>query len=148
MPAQRQGNDQVRFELTVMALNPHRHLLPRGVVRTTQGRVDALDYAAEHNVPVKATMAHIYSQDKNLWHLSNEGGHWKIRGTNPPPICLNGPLIRKAPDEPEYVELEFEKGMPVRINGKLDPVQLVKNLNALGKHGIEASTLSRIGWSA
>src|SRR5436190_11343568 len=68
------GNDQVRFELTVMALNPRLRIIAPWREWNIKGRVDALEYAAEYNVPVKATMARIYSQDKNLWHLSNEGG--------------------------------------------------------------------------
>ena len=68
------GNDQVRFELTVMALNPRLRIIAPWREWNIRGRKDALDYAAEHNVPVKATMERIYSQDRNIWHLSNEGG--------------------------------------------------------------------------
>jgi argininosuccinate synthase len=78
------GNDQVRFELTVMALNPKLRIIAPWREWTIRGRRDALDYAAEHNVPVKATMERIYSQDKNLWHLSNEGGPLEDPWNEPP----------------------------------------------------------------
>ena len=68
------GNDQVRFELTVMALNPTLRIIAPWREWNIRGRSDALEYAAEYNIPVKATAERIYSQDRNLWHLSNEGG--------------------------------------------------------------------------
>jgi argininosuccinate synthase len=133
------GNDQVRFELTVMALNPRLRIIAPWREWNIKGRIDALDYAAEHNVPVKATMARIYSQDKNLWHLSNEGGPLEDPWNEPPDDMFEWTTNPElAPDEPEYVELEFAQGLPTHLNGeKLDPVPLVKKLNELGaKHGI------------
>ena len=133
------GNDQVRFELTVMALNPKLRIIAPWREWNIRGRKDALDYAAEFNVPVKATMARIYSQDKNLWHLSNEGGALEDPWNEPPADMFEWTVSPEdAPDEAEYIELEFEKGFPVRLNGEaMDPVTLVLRLNELGvKHGI------------
>ena len=132
------GNDQVRFELTVMALNPRLHIIAPWREWDIRGRKDALDYAAEYNVPVKATEDRIYSQDRNLWHLSNEGGPLENPWNEPPKDMFEwttDPL--DAPDEPEYVELYFRNGVPERINGVAKgPVGLLQELNALGvKHG-------------
>ncbi|MCB0081001.1 MAG: argininosuccinate synthase, partial [Caldilineaceae bacterium] len=104
-----------------------------------RGRSDALDYAAEYNVPVKATMERIYSQDKNLWHLSNEGGPLEDPWNEPPADMFEWTISpEEAPDEPEYVELYFRKGIPERVNGtSYGPVGILEALNELGvKHGI------------
>lgn len=133
------GNDQVRFELTVMALNPKLKIIAPWREWDIKGRTDALDYAAEYNVPVKATMERIYSQDRNLWHLSNEGGPLEDPWNEPPKDMFEWTTdLMDAPDEPEYVELYFRKGVPERINGVArGPVGLVQELNDLGiKHGI------------
>ena len=133
------GNDQVRFELTVMALNPKLRIIAPWREWNIRGRRDALDYAAEHNVPVKATEDRIYSQDRNLWHLSNEGGPLEDPWTEPPADMFEWTANpEEAPDEPEYVELYFRQGIPERINGVArGPVGLLEELNALGaKHGI------------
>jgi argininosuccinate synthase len=133
------GNDQVRFELTVMALNPKLRIIAPWREWNIRGRKDALDYAAEYNVPVKATMARIYSQDKNLWHLSNEGGPLEDPWNEPPADMFEWTIAPEdAPNEAEYIELEFEKGFPTRLNGEaMGPVDLVLRLNELGaKHGI------------
>lgn len=133
------GNDQVRFELTVMALNPTLRIIAPWREWNIRGRKDALEYAAEYNVPVKATAERIYSQDRNLWHLSNEGGPLEDPWNEPPKDMFEwtvDPL--DAPDEPEYVELYFRRGIPERINGVArGPVGLLEELNALGiKHGV------------
>jgi argininosuccinate synthase len=133
------GNDQVRFELTVMALNPRLRIIAPWREWNIKGRVDAIEYAEEKRIPVKATMARIYSQDKNLWHLSNEGGPLEDPWNEPPADMFEWTVNpEEAPDQAEYVELEFEKGLPVSVNGeKMGPVAMVKFLNALGaKHGI------------
>jgi argininosuccinate synthase len=129
----------VRFELTVMALNPKLRIIAPWREWNIRGRKDALDYAAEYNVPVKATMARIYSQDKNLWHLSNEGGPLEDPWNEPPADMFEWTIAPEdAPNEGEYIELEFEKGFPTRLNGEaMGPVDLVLRLNELGaKHGI------------
>lgn len=133
------GNDQVRFELTVMALNPTLKIIAPWREWDIRGRKDALEYAAEYNIPVKATAERIYSQDRNLWHLSNEGGPLEDPWNEPPKDMFEwttDPL--DAPDEPEYVELYFRRGIPERINGTArGPVGLLEELNELGcKHGI------------
>jgi len=133
------GNDQVRFEMTVMALNPKLRIIAPWREWTIRGRKDALDYAAEYNVPVKATMERIYSQDKNIWHLSNEGGPLENPWNEAPKDMFEwttDPV--DAPDTPEYVELYFRRGIPERINGVArGPVGLMQELNALGaKHGV------------
>ena len=133
------GNDQVRFELTVMALNPRLRIIAPWREWDIRGRKDALDYAAEYNVPVKATMERIYSQDKNLWHLSNEGGPLEDPWNEPPADMFEWTIApEEAPDEPEYVEIYFRKGMPERVNGvAYGPVGIMETLNELGvKHGI------------
>ena len=133
------GNDQVRFELTVMALNPKLQIIAPWREWDIRGRKDALDYAAEHNVPVKATEDRIYSQDRNIWHLSNEGGPLEDPWNEPPKDMYEwttDPV--DAPDDPEYVEIYFRKGVPERVNGEaLGPVGIVETLNAMGaKHGV------------
>ena len=133
------GNDQVRFELTVMALNPKLQIIAPWREWDIRGRKDALDYAAEHNVPVKATEDRIYSQDRNIWHLSNEGGPLEDPWNEPLKDMYEwttDPV--DAPDEPEYVEIYFRKGVPERVNGEaLGPVGIVETLNAMGaKHGV------------
>jgi argininosuccinate synthase len=133
------GNDQVRFELTVMALNPRLKIIAPWREWHIRSREDAIKYAAEHNVPVTATLKSIYSRDRNLWHLSHEGGVLENPWNEPeePMYQLTaGP--EAAPDEGEYVEVYFECGVPKRVNGEaLGPVELVAKLNAIGaKHGI------------
>jgi argininosuccinate synthase len=133
------GNDQVRFELTVMALNPKLRIIAPWREWNIRGRSDALEYAAEYNVPVKATMERIYSQDRNLWHLSNEGGPLEDPWNEPPKDMFEwttDPM--EAPDEPEYVSIYFRRGVPQSINGVArGPVELVQELNGLGaRHGV------------
>ena len=133
------GNDQVRFELTVMALNPRLRIIAPWREWNIRGRKDALDYAAEHNVPVKATMERIYSQDRNLWHLSNEGGPLEDPWNEPPADMFEWTAApEKAPEEPEYIEIYFRKGIPERLNGVAQGlVGIMQHLNELGaKHGI------------
>lgn len=133
------GNDQVRFELTVMALNPRLTIIAPWREWNIRGRKDALEYAAEYNVPVKATQERIYSQDRNLWHLSNEGGPLEDPWNEPPDDMFEWTFSPEAaPDEPEYVEIYFRNGIPERINGVArGPVSLLDELNDLGaKHGV------------
>jgi argininosuccinate synthase len=133
------GNDQVRFELTVMALNPRLHIIAPWREWTIRGRTDALEYAAEYNIPVKASAARIYSQDRNLWHLSNEGGPLEDPWNEPPADMFEWTTSpENAPDMPEYIILDFEKGLPVSLNGAgMGPVALLEKLNAIGvQHGV------------
>jgi argininosuccinate synthase len=133
------GNDQVRFELTVMALNPRLQIIAPWREWHIRSREDALKYAAEHHVPVSATLKSIYSRDRNLWHLSHEGGGLENPWNEPAEEMFQltvSPM--EAPDEPEYVEVTFEQGIPKQVNGiSMGPVDLVRTLNELGgKHGV------------
>ncbi len=133
------GNDQVRFELTVMALAPQLRIVAPWREWSIRGRQDALEYAEEYNVPVKAKADRIYSQDTNLWHLSNEGGPLEDPWNEPPADMYEWTTDpQDAPDTPEYVELEFVQGVPTSLNGQaLDPVTLVRQLNTVGnQHGV------------
>lgn len=133
------GNDQVRFELTIKALNPHLKIIAPWRMWNIKSREDAIDYARARNIPVPVTKEHPYSMDRNLWHLSHEGGDledpWNEPGDHVYLICTPP---HKAPDEPEYVEIEFEKGIPVKVNGtRYDSVELIQRLNEIGaRHGI------------
>ncbi len=133
------GNDQVRFELTVMALDPRLKVIAPWREWEIRSREDAIAYAQAHNIPVTATTKTIYSRDHNLWHISHEGGPLEDPWWEPDEtvyMLTASPL--EAPNEPEYVEIEFESGTPVAVNGqKMGPAELVAYLNALGaKHGI------------
>lgn len=133
------GNDQVRFELTVMALNPRLRTIAPWREWTIRSRKDALDYAAEHNVPVTATEKSIYSRDRNIWHLSHEGGLLEDPWNEPEePMYLWTASPEAAPNEPEEVVIDFQRGIPKRINGVAKgPISLLETLNSLGaKHGI------------
>jgi argininosuccinate synthase len=133
------GNDQVRFELTVMALNPKLKIIAPWREWHIRSREDALKYAAAHNVPVTATLKSIYSRDRNLWHLSHEGGGLEDPWNEPKEEMFQiSQSPQQAPDEPEYVEIHFEQGIPKRVNGvALGPIDLVRTLNELGgKHGV------------
>src|SRR5512143_1937833 len=128
------GNDQVRFELTYQALAPQLKVIAPWRGWTLKSREDCLDYAEAHGIKVEASRTKIHSRDRNLWHLSHEGGELEDAG--------NAPLAgtwqwtkspQEAPDKEEQVEIGFEKGVPVSVNGmNLDPVSLVELLNEIG----------------
>ena len=135
------GNDQVRFELTVMALDPSLKIISpwKDPKWTLRSREDCLEYAALHNVPITQSKKRIYSEDRNIWHISHEGGVLEDAGREPPDdVFTLSQLVQKAPDSPEYVEIGFNKGVPVSIgNKKLTPVALLLALNRMGaRHGI------------
>ncbi|KPA84113.1 putative argininosuccinate synthase [Leptomonas pyrrhocoris] len=134
------GNDQVRFELTVMALDPSLKCVAPWREWNIKSREDAIDYAEAHGVPVPCTKSDLYSRDRNLWHISHEGMDLEDPANEPMyakllKLCNT---VEKAPDQAEYVTVQFEKSIPVAVNGtKLPPVQLVEELNVLGgKHAI------------
>ena len=103
------GNDQVRFELTVMALDPRLKIIAPWREWEIRSREDALNYAAKHNVPVTATIKSIYSRDSNLWHLSHEGGLLEDPWNEPEEIMYQmSTSPENAPEQGEYVEIEFE----------------------------------------
>ncbi|MGQ9681759.1 MAG: argininosuccinate synthase [Anaerolineae bacterium] len=133
------GNDQVRFELTVQALNPLLHTIAPWREWDIRSREDALAYAARHNVPVKQTTRSIYSRDRNIWHISHEGGPLEDPMYEPDEdmyVLTVSP--QAAPDEPAYVEIDFRSGVPHRLNGvDYGPVELLTELNRLGAmHGV------------
>ncbi len=133
------GNDQVRFEVSTMALNPKLKTIAPWREWDIRSREDALAYAEEFNVPVSHTEKDIYSRDRNIFHLSHEGGLLENPWNEPEEGMFqltNSP--EQAPDEAEYIELEFERGNPVRLNGeRLSAVELFLQLNTIGgKHGI------------
>jgi argininosuccinate synthase len=133
------GNDQVRFELTYKALDPALKIVAPWREWQIRSREDALAYAAARNVPVSATATKIYSRDRNIWHLSHEGGILEDPWAEPLEDMYE--LTRapeQAPDTPAYVTISFEQGTPVAVDGQpLGPVELVMRLNALGaEHGI------------
>lgn len=133
------GNDQVRFELTYKALNPTLKVIAPWREWDIRSREDALAYATEFNVPVTATERSIYSRDRNLWHLSHEGGILEDPAAEPEESMFQWTVApEQAPDEPEVIEITFEAGIPVAVNGaQLSPAALMEKLNALGaKHGV------------
>jgi argininosuccinate synthase len=133
------GNDQVRFELTYMALNPRLKIIAPWREWSIRSRQDALDYAAEYNVPVTATAEKIYSRDRNLWHLSHEGGVLEDPWNEPEEDMHQMSVAPEAaPDQPVYLTLTFEQGVPVAVDGeRLGLVALLDRLNAIGAgHGI------------
>lgn len=133
------GNDQVRFELTYKALNPTLKVVAPWREWNIRSREDALAYAKKHNVPVTHTEKSIYSRDANLWHISHEGGILEDPANGPEKEMFLWTVDPEdAPDEPEVIEIAFEHGMPVSVDGvKMPPAALIEKLNDLGaKHGI------------
>ncbi len=133
------GNDQVRFELTYKALNPKLRVVAPWREWEIRSREDAIRYAREHNVPISASPDKIYSHDQNIWHRSSEGGAledpWK---TAPSEVYGLTVSPEQAPDRPVPLTLEFERGVPTRIDGvAYPPVELLERLNRLaGENGI------------
>ncbi len=128
------GNDQVRFELTFKALAPELAVIAPWREWDVVSREDAIDYANERRIPITASREKIYSHDRNIWHLSHEGGILEDPANEPEESMFELTVSpEKAPDEPEYVEIGFEKGAPVKVNGEsLDPVPLIETLNEIG----------------
>ena len=138
------GNDQVRFELTVMALNPRLRVIAPWREWDIRSREDALAYAEEFNVPVTHTERDIYSRDRNIFHLSHEGGLLEDPWNEPEESMYK--LSRSpqdAPDEARLIELGFENGYPVSLDGEsIGPVELFQQLNRIaGEHGIGRSDI-------
>jgi argininosuccinate synthase len=133
------GNDQVRFEVTAMALNPRLKVISPWREWDIRSREDAIAYAQAHNVPVTQTKKSIYSRDANIWHISHEGGLLEDPWLEPEEEMYQLSVSpENAPDKPEIVELAFEGGIPVGLNGKkMGPVDLLLALNEIGgRHGI------------
>lgn len=134
------GNDQVRFELTIKALAPEMKIIAPWRIWDIKSRDEEIDYANARNIPVPVTKKDNYSMDENLWHLSHEGMDLEDPANEPQYDSLLKLMVspENAPDKPTYVELEFEKGIPVAVDGKkMDPVSMLKYLNeAAGKNGV------------
>ena len=136
------GNDQVRFELALKALAPEMEIIAPWREWDIKSREEEIEYAEAHNIPLKINRETNYSKDKNVWHLSHEG--LDLEDPANEPQYLNDSFLElgvapeKAPDEPTYITIHFEKGEPVAIDGeKLSPLALVEKLNELGgKNGI------------
>lgn len=133
------GNDQVRFELTYYHCDPSIRVIAPWREWDLKGRSDMIDYAEKHGIPVTATKAKPYSMDRNLFHISYEGGILEDPWAEPEPSMF---LLTKdpteAPDKPQYVEITFEKGNPVAVDGEvLSPANLLARLNDIaGLHGV------------
>jgi argininosuccinate synthase len=133
------GNDQVRFELAYKAIAPHISIIAPWREWNIHSREDAIAYAQAHNVPVEQSKKNIYSRDRNIWHLSHEGGELEDPANAPNEAMWQWVVSpEKAPDKSEEVEIGFEAGSPVSVNGKtLGPVALLNALNDIAaKHGI------------
>lgn len=138
------GNDQVRFELTYTALDPRLKVIAPWREWDIRSREDAIAYASAHNIPVTATVKSIYSRDRNLWHLSHEGGPLEDPWREPDEDMFQLSVSpEQAPEQPEYVEITFDSGTPVAVNGqKMTPAAMVSKLNKLGgAHGIGRADL-------
>ncbi len=134
------GNDQVRFELAIKRFAPQMKIIAPWRTWEFKSREQEIEYAEAHNIPLKINRETNYSKDKNLWHLSHEGLDLEDPWNEPmyDKILEMGVSPEKAPDEPTYITLSFEKGIPVMLNGeKLDGPAMVEALNELGgKNGI------------
>jgi argininosuccinate synthase len=133
------GNDQVRFELAYKAIAPGVKIIAPWREWTINSREDAITYARAHNIPIEQTKANIYSRDRNIWHLSHEGGVLEDPANEPEEAMWQWIVSpEKAPDRPAEVEIGFEAGTPVSVNGtKLSAVALLVELNKIAAaHGV------------
>ena len=134
------GNDQVRFELTVKALAPDMRIIAPWRLWDLKSRDEEIDYANERGIPVPVTKKDNYSMDRNIWHLSHEGQDLEDPENEPQYERLLQLMVspEQAPDQPTYVEIEFEKGIPVRVDGKVtDDVEMLTYLNRVaGQNGV------------
>jgi argininosuccinate synthase len=135
------GNDQVRFELTYMALDPKLKIIApwKDPNFTLTSREAAVDYAKKHKIPIDRSKKKIYSRDRNLWHISHEGADLEDPANEPKDnlFVISRP-VSKTPDKPDYIKIGFDRGVPTKLNGKkMNGVELIEQLNRLGgKHGI------------
>lgn len=135
------GNDQVRFELTFMALAPDLQIISpwKDPKWTLNSREACIEYANQHGIPVGVKNRKLYSEDRNIWHISHEGLELESPGNEPlDAVYTISNTLESAPDKAEYVEIEFDRGNPVSVNGiRLKPVDLLTKLNELGaQHAI------------
>jgi argininosuccinate synthase len=133
------GNDQVRFELTYMALAPDLKIEAPWREWNIRSREDAIDYAEAKKIPITASRTKIYSRDRNLWHISHEGGALESPANMPPEdVWMLTVSPEEAPDQPRIVTIGYEKGAPVSVDGRrMAPEALVAHLNEIGgRHGV------------
>ncbi len=136
------GNDQVRFELAIKHFAPNMPIIAPWREWTIKSREEEIEYAEAHNIPLKINRETNYSKDKNLWHLSHEGLDLENPGNEPtyekPGFLEMSVSPLQAPDEPTYISLDFEKGVPVALNGeKMSAKDIILKLNEIGgKNGI------------
>jgi argininosuccinate synthase len=139
------GNDQVRFDVGIMAFAPDLEIIAPWRTWDIKSREEEIEYLEKRNIPVPMKKADSYSRDDNLWHISHEGLELEDPANEP----LYDTMLKmtvppeKAPDKPEYVEIEFDKGLPITVNGKkLDGVSLIQTLNKIGgAHGVGLADL-------
>ena len=129
------GNDQVRFESSIHALDPSLKIVAPWREWDLKSREDCIAYAQAHNIPISQTLKKIYSRDQNIWHISHEGGNlenpWNEHLDD---IHVMSVPAEQAPDKPTFVEITFDKGCPVALDGKdMNPVELLETLNKLGE---------------
>lgn len=138
------GNDQVRFEVSIKALDPSLKIIAPWRIWDLKSREDCIDYAEKHSIPITVTKNKIYSRDQNIWHISHEGGNledtWNEHDTS---IYMMSVSPEEAPDQPSFMQIDFEKGIPVGIDGKkYNPVEMVTKLNKVaGENGVGAIDL-------
>ncbi len=133
------GNDQVRFELSIKAFAPEMKIIAPWRIWDIKSRDEEIDYAAKHGLDVPVTKKHNYSMDRNLWHISHEGSDLEDPANEPKDeMLLISKPVSATPDKPEYVTIDWVKGVPVAVNGKkLGPVALIEALNEIGaRHGV------------
>ncbi|MFW5960611.1 MAG: argininosuccinate synthase [Chitinivibrionales bacterium] len=135
------GNDQVRFELSYMSLDPGLKIISvwKDDKWKLSSREDCIDYAEKHNIPIAQSKEKIYSEDRNIWHISHEGGDLEDPENEPSDdVYTISNTVENAPDKPEYVSITFREGVPVEVNDKeISPVEILTELNQAGsRHGI------------
>lgn len=135
------GNDQVRFELTFMALDPTLEIIApwKDPKFKLTSREAAVDYAKKHNIPIDQSKKKIYSRDRNLWHISHEGADLEDPANEPKDdLFVMSQPVSKAPDKPDYVTIGFHEGIPVKLDGKLTSgVKMIETLNDIGgRHAV------------
>jgi argininosuccinate synthase len=135
------GNDQVRFEVTFMALDPSLKIVApwKDPNFTLTSREAAVDYAKKHKIPIEQSKKKIYSRDRNLWHISHEGADLEDPANElKDDLFVISKPVSKTPNKPDYVSIGFEQGVPIKLNGKkIDGVKLIEALNEIGgKHGV------------
>lgn len=130
------GNDQVRFELTIMALDPSLKIISpwKDPLWNLDSREACIAYAKKRNIPIAQSKKRIYSEDRNIWHISHEGGILEDPWNEPPnDVYTLSNTIENASETPEYIEISFNKGIPVALNGSNhSPVELLEALNKIG----------------